>query len=989
MNASEQATAHFYQWESLGRGYYFFDHAVDIEPPYRPFRATEVSHVPNHDDGKVPSLLKRVATLFEQNKDTIEKEEEPSLAPIPLSSYPELKGISISFKKGQDISAHISTELLNLLSYTQNPISFEIRAKGGELVVSLVSSLHDIFRVQAQIRAYFPEAILQDCDIDDLGFNNEHPIAIADFGLQDEFMRPIKMYDSFSIDSLTSIIATLDSLKHNDTALLQIIFKGVTAPWEKDMLRSVSDGQGGSFFSDDTHMLSCTQEKTSSPLFSVVTRIACQGNSESRSRYIASELARNISTLSSSNYNRLIPLSHEGYPYDQHLQNVYDRTTNRLGMILSSKELVSLVHYPNKTVVSTKLGIQGGMTKQVPFSCIGKKYQIGTNIHNGKETIVSLNDEMRLRHTHIIGATGTGKSTLIATMILEDIRAENGCVLFDPHGDIVEDIMARIPENRLHDVILIDPSDTEYPIGFNLLQATSEAEKIVLSSDLVSAFARHATAWGDQMTSVLSNAINAFLDSKRDGTLIELKRFLLEKKFREQFLASVEDPAIQYYWKYEFPMLKRGSLSPLLTRIDTFLRPKIIRSMLAQTEGVNFKEAIENKKIVLIKLSQGLIGEENSYLLASIFLSKLLQTAQGRQNISKAERHPYYVYLDEFQNFLTLSITQILSGARKYGLGLVLAHQELSQIEDNKILGSVLSNPYIRVCFRMGDVDSKKLASGFSGFEQEDFQSLAIGQAIMRAGSSNDDFNVSFNPLQEISKTTTEQKRQTIVEQNRKQYAKSREEVDRILENLLPQINRKETKLKEKEPEPVSNSPIPAAEEPKSIQQERTNTQPEPETPEIQKIPDTLQAHAEDYIQRERSRKHRSLQNRIRTIALKLGYHVQLEEQTQSGGKVDVGLTKNSARIAIEISVTNTTGYEVHNLHKCLSEGYDKVYMLSENQKHLANIQKQFLDSIGEKKYDHVFFMHPDQIKKYLESIGISKEKKEKRIKGWKVNVND
>ena len=322
-------------------------------------------------------------------------------------------------------------------------------------------------------------------------------IAICYFGLHDEFVRPIQTMQSFNVDPLTAIIATFETLTRNDLVVFQIIFKGVTAPWSRDIPYAVSDGSGGSFFSDSPEMVSCAQEKVSQPLFSVVMRIASQGANDYRSQYMASELARNISNVSRSKVNHLIPLSNEGYSYDFHAYNLLDRTSNRFGMILNSKELSTFVHYPNKTVVSSKLGMQGGATKRVVQEYTNGKYILGINHHHGESHIVGLNDQARLRHTHIIGSTGVGKSTLIANMMIEDMKRGNGCCLFDPHGDIVEDILLRVPEHRKDDVILIDPSNLDFPIGFNLLHASTEAEKMVLSSDLVSAFKRYATSWGD------------------------------------------------------------------------------------------------------------------------------------------------------------------------------------------------------------------------------------------------------------------------------------------------------------------------------------------------------------------------------------------------------------------------------------------------------------------------------------------------------------
>lgn len=348
----------------------------------------------------------------------------------------------------------------------------------------------------------------------------------------------------------------------------------------------------------------------------------------------------------------------------------------------------------------------------------------------------------------------------------------------------------RIPEHRKDDVILIDPSDLDFPIGFNLLHATTEAEKIVLSSDLVSAFKHHATAWGDKMSAVLSQAINTFLESSRGGTLIELKRFLLEDAFRKQFLESVEDPSIHYYWEHEYYMVKKG-IAPLLTRIDIFLRPKTMQYMLAQKQGIDFVKCISEKKIVLIKLSQGLIGEENSYLLGSLFLSKFNQVAHARQSLPKEQRHPYYIYLDEFQNFITPSISTILSSARKYGLGLILVHQELAQIGDTKILNSVISNAYTRICFRLGNNDAKKLESGFSYFEQDDLQGLNIGETIVCIGGNNNDFNMKTSKMSEINDEISSGIKDYIIQNTRNNYAKPKAEIEELLVSLLPKISRK------------------------------------------------------------------------------------------------------------------------------------------------------------------------------------------------------
>ncbi|MBC8757279.1 ATP-binding protein [Kordia sp. YSTF-M3] len=987
LSLSEQATLNFYQWEYQGRGYYLFGTPVHIEPRYLPFHHANLSHDEYIDDGEIPSLFNQIVSIFDtpkQKKQTKEVIIEANF--LSVDEVPNLCGISVSFPKGYDISSAITTEFLNMLSFSEHNISFEIIGTYDSISIQIVSSINDMVRIESQLKAYFPLVILKPIDTNNLGFDDTQTIAICDFGLQNEFVRPIQISQSFSIDPLTSIIASLDTLKTNDVVVFQIIFKGVTAPWSHDIPYAVSDGSGGSFFSDSPEMVSCAKEKVSQPLFSAVMRIASQGADDHRSQYLASEFARNISSVSRSNFNSLIPISNEGYDYDFHKYNLLDRISNRFGMILNSKELSTFVHYPNKTVVSSKLGIQGGMTKRVPQEYINGKYILGVNHHHGESNIVGLNDQARLRHTHIIGSTGVGKSTLIANMMIEDMKHGNGCCLFDPHGDIIEDILLRVPEHRKDDVILIDPSNFDFPIGFNLLHATTEAEKMVLSSDLVSAFKRYATSWGDNMSAVLSQAVNTFLESSHGGTLIELKRFLLEDNFRRDFLEHVDDPSIHYYWNNEYQFVRKG-IAPLLTRIDTFLRPKIIRYMFAQKQGVDFKACIEQKKIVLIKLSQGLIGEDNSYLLGSLFLSKFNQVAQGRQQLSKEQRHPYYIYLDEFQNFMTKSITSILSGARKYGLGLILAHQELAQIDDPKILNSVISNPYVRICFRLGDRDAKQLENGFSSFEASDLQSLGIGQAIIRIGSSQHDCNLATERLSETSDISNII-RQSIIEHSQKTYGKPRKEIDELLERLLPKkgSNHKDKVVTKTQKEEVKEGSQP------QVTKEQTTVIKDDENDRNDITRTSIsEAEKKKLIEDEevsmRNRDHSYLQNLIKKIGQERNFISTIEKETKEGGRIDITLEKGAVRIAFEISITNTPQYEVKNIKKCLNNGYLPVVMISKNKHHLDKIEALAKQKLSVKDFSHVLFIQPDRIAEVLDGIDVNTQPRQEVIKGFRITT--
>ncbi len=942
--SSEKAVENFYAWELRGRGYYLSPYPIDLEPPYQLFYPFSEGSDDYVDDGKVPTIFQR---LFPKKRKVKEEPEDEENAPEYFNYNPNLKQLKISFPLNYDFKKDKTIEFLNLLAESNHRLSFEIIGKDDSLALQIVCDPLDYIRLLNLLHAYFPDLIINGQDIEPLPFEAENEILMADFGFNEEFMRPINT----SIDSLIGILAVLNNLRQGDIAILQVIFKGVNHPWAFSILNSVGLGKE-SFFPYSPEMSPCAKEKVSSPLFAVILRIAVQSNFSAQAKRLANELILNIISSSRSDYNSLVPLNNEGYQYQSHLENLISRGTNRLGMIMNSQELASFIHFP----YSPKLIDSREKTKAVPDILINNPYFIGINYHNGIEKKVTLNDEQRLRHTHIIGATGTGKSTFIANLFLEDVKKGNGCAIFDPHGDTIDEIIPHIPENRLNDVILFDPSDNEYSLGFNLLRAENETEKIVLSSDLVGAFKRHSTSWGDQMTSVLSNAINAFLESGRGGTLHDLKRFIIENNYRKEFLKSVNDASVKYYWENEFNLLKRSNLSPLLTRLDTFLRPKTIRYILSQKEGLDFDKVLNRRKILLIKLSQGLIGEENSYLLGTLILSKIYQVAQARQSLPPRDRLPFYIYLDEFQNFITPSISSILSGARKYGIGLILAHQELNQIKDVEISNSVLSNANIRICFRLGDVDAKRLEGGFSSFDNNDLQNLNIGGAIVRVQRNTNDFSLKTYPLPNILKNNNH----FVILENSRNYSMKISDIEKEIDNRYISDD-KEPKI---EPEPRKN--------------------------EVKKSTETeIQEKGENYIEslkeKEKIQEHRYLQTFIKKIAEQREFKASLEEVIENG-RVDVSLVRGEIKIACEIAVANSVDYEVKNIQKCLNAGYSFVCVISKDENHLNNIREKSQVEIQDQ--GKIKFFSLNQIIEFLDSFIQVEEREVRRIKGYRVKVN-
>ncbi len=954
---SEKAIQYFYDWEIRGRGYSLHPYNVSIEPLFAPFYYFSFDNR-NFDDGKAPSFLER---MFGKKKEAQVENLVEEKHSKPYRYNIQLKRINISYSSLTKINENLLLEFIDMLSESYERISFELIAKQNYFNIQIVCSNNDERRIENLLKTYFPSFVITIDDILDLPFEDYNHLLIVDFGYNEEFIRPI----SLGVNAQTGIMSVMNNLRNGETVMLQAIFEGVHHSWADSILRSVSFG-GEPFFSDSPEMILCAKEKTSTPLLGAVIRIAVESNTLRDAESLILELIQNIQSSTKSNYNSLIPLSNDGYQYIDHLENLKFRATNRHGMIMNTKELCNFVNFPQTNLLINN----DRKTKGISNALRDNKYILGINYHYGAVENVTLNDEQRLRHCHIIGATGTGKSTLITNLFLEDVFHGNGCIIFDPHGDTIDDIIIRIPENRLNDVILIDPSDYEYSFKINLLSAKSEVEKMVLSSDLVESFKRHSTSWGDQMTSVLSNAIIAFLESSKGGTLLDLRRFLLENNFRKEFLKTINDKSIHYYWNNEYTLLKKGSISPLLTRLDTFLRPKLIRNMLSDNTGLDFNEVLFKKKIVLVKLSQGLIGEENSYLLGSLILSKIYQVAQARQSIPNNERYPFYVYLDEFQHFITPSINSILSGARKYGLGLILAHQELNQIKDTDVLNSVLSNPNIRVCFRLGDNDSRKLESSFSYFESKDLQNLDIGDAIAKVGRSIEDFSLDTLPL---SDNISNLNHQIIVENTRTHYSKKVSEIETVENDFSDNVDDKTEKYSD-----LVNEII-------QTKQEKEEILNVVETVEESNINTKAKEYLENYTEKEEIREHRYLQTLIKKLAQQRGFKAVIEQEVD-GGRVDVSLFKDELSIACEIALHNSAQYEVKNIEKCLRASYSHICVISKDEKHLRRIKSKTDEMIGVEK---VKWLNLENLVEFLDSLVVNEKSSiEKRLRGYRVKVN-
>ncbi|MEO8086222.1 MAG: type IV secretion system DNA-binding domain-containing protein [Bacteroidota bacterium] len=977
----ELLTTQFYEWEQLGRGWLVFDYPVDLEPPFHPFFYHATPPVPFIDDGKRLTLLGQAINFFQNKKAPVQalEEDEFTIKPFKHDDTEPLIATSISIPQGYKVRVDEIEHLLLMLSFCGSPVSFEIIGTGTSIQLQFVSRQSDTLLLSGQLKAYFPGCVFSIHLADEI-IRGDLEGTLIDFGLAEEFMRPLSMAKSFDLDPFTGLFGILEQLRGEERGAVQILFKGAVNPWTESIVRSVMDDQGGAFFLDAPEMLPLTKEKISCPLFGVTIRVLGQSFNADQAKNIAVDLGNALTRFSSSNANRLVPLTIEGYDVSDFVGDFIERKSHRLGMLLNSRELATFVHLPSPSIVSSKLVREIKKTKAAPESTEGHPFILGFNLHHGEDRVVSSSASQRLKHTHVIGATGTGKSTFLLNLITQDIQQGNGVGVLDPHGDLIENILERIPQNRINDVIIIDPADAEFPVGFNILKAHSDIEKEILSSDLVAAFKRLSTSWGDQMNSVFANAILAFLESSEGGTLMDLRRFLIEKPFRDSFLKTVTDPNVSYYWQKEFPILKSTSIGPILTRLDTFLRPKLIRNMVAQKESPDFEAILDSKKILLVKLSQGLIGNENSYLLGTFLVSKLQQAAMARQAKSKEARSDFFLYIDEFQNFITPSMSSILSGARKYHLGLILAHQDMQQLVkyDSELASSVISNAGTRICFRLGDTDAKKFAEGFSYFDAKDLQNLETGEAIARIDRQDFDFNMSslsFN-TEEVTTATPEQ----VISLSREKYGTPKSVVEEILQSMMQVPDSISEKMPVTKREPIFlQTPI----EPQ-IEVPKVNT-----VLEVQPLTEVQNAEVKrSFTEKKELTEHRYLQTYIKRMAESRGYKASIEEQTPNKkGRVDVSLERNGKKIAIEICVTTTEEWELQNIEKCIAAGYDLVVECSTDMKVIEKMKKQVAVKLNPTTQAKVLVTDPNSFFQYLDTEIAKDASTETRMKGYRVKV--
>jgi len=674
--------------------------------------------------------------------------------------------ISLPQKESQDPQEFLREiaqfeQMMSALSSIKEPMALEmaVRATGEEIYFYLaIPRVHKDFTAR-QIQGFFPEAnvkLVPDYTI----FSGQENYESGWLKLNQTHMLPIRTYKESEVDSFASLISTFSRLRaEGEGASLQVVFQSDESGYSQKIKSAITELKSGEKFKTavkkaeaslgqmfineisslfqsskdedmskpkdvEQNMVEALEKKINKPLFSVNVRLVTAAGSKQEADDILLSTAgafAQFATPLRNDFKIIRPRKNKKLITEYIFRDFNPKEI----ILLNTEELASLFHFPTTATNIPRISWQKTKEAPPPQNVPSEGTLIGQSVFRGDVKPIYLTDEDRRRHFYIIGQTGTGKSFFMLNQIVQDMKNGNGLCVVDPHGELVDAVLERVPADRIEDVIVFDPGDTTRPLGLNMLEfdPAKPEEKTFIVNEIQSIFNRlfSEETMGPMFEQYMRNALLLLMeDSKHEpATLMEVPRIFTDESFRERKLARISNPAVIDFWEKEAAKTtgEQGlnNIAPYITsKFGNFIANDYMRPIIGQTKSAfNFREVMDHKKILLVSLSKGKIGDINSGLLGMITTSRLLLAALSRTDIPEAERQDFYLYIDEFQNFTTDSISVILSEARKYHLNLILAHQFISQLTDD-IRESVFGNVGSLTAFRVGATDAEPLLKQFS-----------------------------------------------------------------------------------------------------------------------------------------------------------------------------------------------------------------------------------------------------------------------------------
>ncbi len=676
----------------------------------------------------------------------------------------------------------------------QDALSFELVARPEDIrfYVWAPKRLADL--IEKQIHGAYPDAEVVEVSEQNI-FSEEGKVAFAALQLRAAPYYPIKAYRELATDPLSLLTTALAKMGPGEAAAVQVLISPAESNWRSAGRAFISqtkkreaDPEKASY-KVDAKTLEAVENKIGKPGFETSIRIVTVAPTLEQAKTHLSNIRSAFEQFSSEHngfksrklWNKSGFVTDFLYRYQPmfHLFGNHPSTLN-------SEELATLFHLPNKQVTTPHIYWIYSRRAPAPAEIPTEGLYIGKSTYRGVERPVYLSDDDRRRHIYIVGKTGTGKSELLKELILQDIRAGKGVCFIDPH-DTIEKILPLIPPERAEDVIYFYPRDFERPMGLNLLEAATEEQKHFIASAIINMFYKLFDPYrtgivGPRFEHAVRNGMLTAM-AEPGTTFVEVVRILTDARFVQELLPKVDDPVVRRYWTDQIAQTsdfhKSEVLDYIVSKFGRFVTDKMMRNIIGQSKSAfDFRDVMDNGKILLINLAKGEIGEENANFLGLVLIPRILMAAMSRQDVPEEERRDFYLYVDEFQNFATPDFAQILSEARKYRLNLCVANQFIGQIEE-EVKNAIFGNVGTLMCFRVGVQDANYLAREFSPvFAEEDLLNIERFHVYMKTTVRNEPvppFSVDLTKdLEEEKKLANTRTAEIIKEMSRLKYGQDR-----------------------------------------------------------------------------------------------------------------------------------------------------------------------------------------------------------------------
>jgi len=648
--------------------------------------------------------------------------------------------------------------------------------------------------VELQIQAQYPQAQIEEAEDYNI-FSPASHIRGAMLRLTKPYFFPIRTYRKLDSDPLNAITNVLSKVQAQEGAAIQVLIRPKSGDWNaqgrriahqmqhgKSLKEAVGKSSGGNFLtaslksSDDRYqpaqtpyvtpmeqeLIRTLEEKAGKPGFDanlrIVTASPLAANAGVHLENIVNAFTQFTAPESGNHFKRTTVVSHGPLFTDF----IFRHFSEDDRLVLTSEEVNSLYHFPLPQTETPNILWLGAKQAAAPVNLPADGIILGHNVYRGQDTDIRIKTVDRRRHVYIIGTTGVGKSWLQANMAIQDIKNGDGVCIVDPHGSFVEDVLPHIPPERMHDVVIFDPSDTERPMGLNMLEAHTPEERDFAVQEMIAIFMKlfPPEMIGPVFEHNMRNAMLTLMeDEDSPGTIADIPRIFTDKAFQQYKLTKVKDPVVRAFWEKEVAKTtdfhKSETMGYLVSKVGRFVENAMMRNIIGQPKsGFNLREIMDQKKILLVNLCKGKVGEVNAELLGLIIVSKLQMAALSRADMSEAKRADFYLYIDEFQNYVTDSIATILSEARKYKLNMTMGHQYMGQLirgNDTKVRDAVLGNVGTMVAFRIGVDDAeileKQFAPTFSAFDLVNQQRFTAYIRLLIDNTAAPPFHMQTYPI--------------------------------------------------------------------------------------------------------------------------------------------------------------------------------------------------------------------------------------------------